>query len=362
MNSNVTSPNASANVGLHPRLVSLLGLAAVVAGLGYIARGGYYAATDSWVAPVTLSPDSDAVVDNNVRLNEHLARKAKLESDIARIDADVLGVERAMRRLQALHQNGQKALKWAARSTGQQAEASAASARSLEAQHRRLGEMMVRQQEAVARVQRNVEAGLASALELDREQQNVSELQLAIDENERRSADLRAKSEESSRAAGALRAVAEAPNGADAAYGVLPEVAISLERDVNVELGIARLESERRALLNEKTLATENLARLDDVLKQLKNRPLYRAIVASTDIAFVPYTQIEGVTPGVELVTCTWALFRCRTVGRVTEVLPGEVTAPDAWGKVSRGQYAVLELVEHDAAREKLLRARTKTP
>jgi sulfur carrier protein ThiS len=111
-------------------------------------------------------------------------------------------------------------------------------------------------------------------------------------------------------------------------------------------------------LLNEKTLATDELARLDELLKQLKNRPLSRAIVASTDVAFVPYTQLEGVSPGVELVTCTWALFRCRTVGRVKEVLPGEVIANDPWAKTARGQYAILELTDHEAAKEKTLRAR----
>ena len=45
-------------------------------------------------------------------------------------------------------------------------------------------------------------------------------------------------------------------------------------------------------------------------------------------------------------------------VGRVAEVLPGEVVTQDPWGTIARGQYAILELSDHDAAKEKVLRAR----
>ena len=76
-------------------------------------------------------------------------------------------------------------------------------------------------------------------------------------------------------------------------------------------------------------------------------------------MAFVPYTQIQGVEAGSTLISCAWTLFRCRTVGRVAEVLPGEVITQDPWGTMARGQYAILELSDHAAAREKVLRART---
>jgi hypothetical protein len=359
VNLDVSTPGEPAHVGIHPRIVSLLGLAAIIAGLGYAGRAAYYAATDSWVAPVTLSPDSDAVIETNVHLNEQLTKEAKLKSDIARIDADALGVGRAMTRLRVLQQNGQKAFKWAARSTGQQADSSAASLRSLEGQHALLVNMVARQDEAVERMRRNVDAGLASSIDLEREVQASSELRLGLAENERRSADLRVQGAQARRSAGALRAVSEAqPGSADADSGVLPEIASGLERDANVELALIRLESEHRALFNAKDLATDDLARLEETIKQLKSRPLYRAVVASTDIAFVPYSQLEGITPGVELVSCTWAVFRCHAVGRVKEVLPGEIVAQDAWAKSARGQYAILELTDHDAAKEKTLRAR----
>jgi hypothetical protein len=51
-------------------------------------------------------------------------------------------------------------------------------------------------------------------------------------------------------------------------------------------------------------------------------------------------------------------LFNCRTVGLVKEVLAGEVVALDAWSEIARGQFAVFDLTDHEAAREKVLRVR----
>jgi hypothetical protein len=49
----------------------------------------------------------------------------------------------------------------------------------------------------------------------------------------------------------------------------------------------------------------------------------------------------------------------CRPVGTVSEVVPGEVILPDPWGNQTRGQYAVLNLQDRDAARAKTLRVRS---
>jgi hypothetical protein len=97
---------------------------------------------------------------------------------------------------------------------------------------------------------------------------------------------------------------------------------------------------------------------MDDVFRQLKSRPVYRAIQASTDVAFVPYTQLDGVSAGDLVVSCKWILFRCETVGRIAEILPGEVVAPDPWSDVARGQYAILDLSDPSATKEKVLRTR----
>jgi hypothetical protein len=75
-------------------------------------------------------------------------------------------------------------------------------------------------------------------------------------------------------------------------------------------------------------------------------------------VAFIPYTQIDGVSSGGKVYECVLGVFSCTQVGRVTEVLPGEVIVPDPWGSLARGQYAVIELDDQHAAQSKTLRVR----
>jgi hypothetical protein len=43
----------------------------------------------------------------------------------------------------------------------------------------------------------------------------------------------------------------------------------------------------------------------------------------------------------------------------VSQMVPGEVVQADPWGSQVRGEYVVLDLTEHEAARAKTLRIRT---
>jgi hypothetical protein len=78
----------------------------------------------------------------------------------------------------------------------------------------------------------------------------------------------------------------------------------------------------------------------------------------SLDVAFVPYTQIDGVAPGAPVYSCIWGLFLCKPVGTVAELVPGEVILPDPWGNQARGQYAVLDLHDRGSAKARTLRVR----
>ncbi|MBX3200830.1 MAG: hypothetical protein KF894_22015 [Labilithrix sp.] len=337
-----------------PRIVSLFALLALVAGLALLVRSAYLAFTDSWVAPITLTPDNDAVVQINVRLNEQIVQRAKLRSDIDRIDVDVKGVDSAIARLGDIRENGQKAMQWAARSSRQQVSSARTVMSSLDRQRAVLNEMSRRQEGVVLQAKKNAAAGLISAPEEQREVQALSQLWVAIAANEKQRTEVRLQQLQFGLAASAL---SEAP-GRRGGAALLPEVAAGEDRDVRIELEIIRLQSERRALVDQREIASESLTRMDEILRQLRSRPLYRAVEASTDVAFIPYTQLKGVTADATLLTCTWALFNCRVVGRVKEVLPGEVVAQDPWSEIARGQYAILELTDHDAAHEKVLRVR----
>jgi hypothetical protein len=107
-----------------------------------------------------------------------------------------------------------------------------------------------------------------------------------------------------------------------------------------------------------KRVAEPTLAESDELLAQLQQRPLFRAMQANTDVAFVPYEQLDGVRTGDPVLACFKGLVNCRAVGQVTRLLEGEVVMEDPWGEKARGRYAILELFDATAHRERTLRVR----
>lgn len=349
-------PATPARQGLKPRVVALLALTTLALGAASLAQGAYLALTDAWMAPITLSPDSDGVIAITVKLNEQEVERAKLRSDVDRIDADVKGIDVALTELRALENNTRDSLRWTTFTTTSQTASSNDRLRALDEQRRLLDTMITRQEGFVATARRNVEASLVAKPALEHEEQVLDQLRLSRLENSRQAVESHAQGAQLSATASALRD----PSHQLPATGILPEVASGHERSARLRLDLIKLESEKRALLSQRAIAVESLTRMDEVLKQLRSRPVYRAVQTQTDVAFVPYTQLADLKVGATLYSCKWVLFRCSVVGRVAEVLPGEVVAQDPWNNLARGQYAILDLGDREAAKEKVLRARTK--
>lgn len=68
-------------------------------------------------------------------------------------------------------------------------------------------------------------------------------------------------------------------------------------------------------------------------------------------LAFVPYTHVPNIKANATLYDCrVLSMFACTPVGRVVELLPGEVAETDPAGTQARGQYAVMQLTDPSAA------------
>jgi hypothetical protein len=139
----------------------------------------------------------------------------------------------------------------------------------------------------------------------------------------------------------------------------VPEVTSHEEQLVRIEMEILRLEADKRTKSAQRNALADRIAKIDDLISQLKNKPFIRAAQGKVDMAFVPYSQLDGVEVGDEVYDCVWGLFMCDAAGAVTEILPGEVLLTDPWGSPARGQYVVLQLTDPDAARSKILRVRS---
>ncbi len=94
-----------------------------------------------------------------------------------------------------------------------------------------------------------------------------------------------------------------------------------------------------------------SIARQDEIIAGLEQSPYLRALADRAQVALVPYDNLAGVAPGTAVVACRVAMVMCREVGRVLEVLPGEVTFKHPRReKMMRGQMIELQLAEPEAA------------
>src|SRR5688500_9098711 len=84
---------------LRHRVAGLAVLATVAALVALGTRSLYYVVTDSWVAPIHLSPQNDAVLQLQVKLARERAEMARVEADLERIDGDLAAVDAAVARL-----------------------------------------------------------------------------------------------------------------------------------------------------------------------------------------------------------------------------------------------------------------------
>lgn len=336
--------------GIRARLFAFSALTALVVSVGYVGQQGYLAATDSFVAPIILSPDNDQVLATKLHGSQLAVDRARTAAEVEAVDETLAAGQKAIERLKALQRTPASSLAWTSDINASQVAAGVTDGRMLVAQHAVLADMADKQEILVREGRANLDAGLISKVEYTKELQTQNELRLAILENERTRLQTKVQMHQANLTRRSLSGNAPPT----------PEVMMREEQMVRVELEIMRLESERRSKLVERRVLSEKLATLDEIEAQLKARPIFRAVDRSMDVAFVPYTQLAGVRPGARVYDCVWGAFHCRAVGAVTELVPGEVVLPDPWGNQARGQYVVLDLNEHDSAKAKTLRVRSR--
>lgn len=338
---------------LSARLLSGLALIGLLVLLGKLALAGFYVFHDSFVAPLILSPDSDAVLPSKMNLARLEAERATLLARIDQASAALRAAEAGAEKLRELKQTVGEGLDFTQTVTTETVRTSTRDMSAL-AEQRRLIEQRVNQQENhVAELARQLEAGLVRKADLERERDVLSQLRLGALQNEREQL---ASSVQHHTSALAQRALSSAKQGKALST---PEMIQQKEQLIRIDVDLLKLEAEQVSKRSELRNSEEELQKLDGLVQQVKDRPVFRAIDSQQNVAFVPYTQLDGVTPGAPVYACAvWGLLDCEKVGSVSQVLPGEVAAQDPWGAVARGQYALLSLQDASAAKAKVLRVR----
>jgi hypothetical protein len=335
------------------RVLSLLGLAGTLLGVAYVGNVIYRLLTDSFVAPIILSRDSDMVIQSKLNLSRLLAERDALVGRIAENDAAIEASERAVERLKELRSAAERTLEWSVALTGQQSRIGARDAETLAAQRAVISKMIEDQERVVAELHAHLSQGMVHKTELEREEVALNQMRVASLDNERN----RLANAAQRQAAGMAQRSLQNPTAAGVAP--TPEVVAHQDQLVKLDLEVLKLEAEARGKRVQRTTDEGQLTKIDQLVGEMKVRPIFRAIESNQNVAFVPYTQIDGVAPGGAVYHCKlWGLFLCRTAGRVSELVPGEVLAQDPWGTPMRGRYSMLELNDPRVAESQSLRVR----
>jgi hypothetical protein len=341
----------------HPfaRATALTMLVATASALGWLAIAVVQIFTDSWIAPIQLSPDSDAVLSVNLELTRQRAEIGRVEAEVARFEAEITAIDAGLARLRSIRDRGRAMFEYGAEIRGSEAASLVEQIAHLRDEREIVDRLIERQRTETERARANLTAGLIERRDAEREEQSLDNLLLRRVEIERSLGEAEARRREAREAESEFRAELGVAATEPAR---MPEIVAREEADVRLEVEVLRLEAERRGLVALLDVGRRSLGELHDVMAQIEARPAFRATTEAMSVAFVPYEQLEGVTAGARIIDCEMGIFLCRDVGSIRDVLAGEIVTQDPWGELARGRYAVLDLTDPVAVEERILRVR----
>lgn len=332
------------------RLAALAVLVTVLAGLFWLGRAAWTAVQDAFVAPLELSPDSAPIMQNKLRLTELQLERARALAEAEAAAADLADADAEKSGLISLQRTVAGGRAWTPKLQTLEAVTGRAGLENVSRRESVIARMIGKQQRFLELSRKNLEAGLITRAEHEREEQKLDELTLTLLEASRTRIDSELELRKLRLGQRSLAGVQGVP--------LMPETVSREDLQTRVDLQLLHVEARKRSREAERRALLYRVEKIDEVVAQLQRMPLYQATETPLDVAFVPYTQLQAVHVGAEVLRCTLIIFNCRVVGRVSELVPGEVVMPDPWGTSERGQYALLELSDRDALHARTLRVR----
>jgi hypothetical protein len=308
--------------------------------VGYISQSIFYFVSDSWIQPMMVSRTDERVVNLETQLAEQ-------ENERDRILADINQADRAI----AVQQAFQAEFAAAIRADLSGRRAALDRARDMARDYAGARARIEKSNKAYAAASRKKMSQEYAAGLIDRGGLLSGKYQLAqITTNNlslvEREMEYELRATELETEARALEAILS-ETGGDAAlsYDVLR---------IKQEFERSRLETAKA--IEDRSVLKAALERQESIIAGLERSPYLRAVRDGTHVAFVPYGNLDGVRPGVPLYGCKLEFVGCSRVGKVIEVVPGEVAFKHPHrDKVLRGQMVEVELTDRGAAEDDVL-------
>lgn len=328
------------------RWISLVFLAAIfVISAAYGGLVVFYATSSSWAAPVTLSPTADRVLtfQPQVANLEALIDKQKIElqtavatqkfttAQIEQITQLIAKVDETIA-IEAKEQGniGESATKLAAikrRDISRANVAANEARRMLATVDQELAAKLITSDQAAAR-----KIGLISAINAVTDS-NINALQL---ENQARQA-----------AAGSITL----------SGGASSLVAISaVKQSIELKAMLAQLQIQQTTAMSNVTALTSALAGSERVLAVAKTSPYYRALREEVTVAFVPYSNLDGIEVGDKVYDCYLQVLLCHKVGKIITIYDAEEHTRHPLFKTDlRGRLVEIKFTDPDSSKSQVV-------
>ena len=312
----------------------------VIVLVGYIATSAFYFVSDSWVQPMRVARTDERVLSLQAELIEQENIRDRVLAELNHADRNI-----------AVQQAYQAEFAAAIRADLEGREAALERARELARGYAGARAQVRRSNQAFANASRRRMSEEYAAGLIDRGQMLSGKFQLAqIASSNMSLAERQAEYENRATAleaeAQALAAILDRQGGTSAlSYDVLK---------IKQEYEQSRLESQKA--IEHREALRASLARQEKIVEGLQQSPYLRAAAGDGSVAFVPYGNLDDVRPGAPLYACALEMLFCRKVGKVVEIMPGEVSFKHPHReKVLRGQMLVVDLSDKSAARDDVL-------
>jgi hypothetical protein len=150
----------------------------------------------------------------------------------------------------------------------------------------------------------------------------------------------------------AVRSLKGAGSSGTMSYDVLH---MRHEYDQSV-LASQKAADEASALEKSVAMLDKTIADYDGQLTRIEKAPYLLAADASVSTAFVPYDNVEAVKLGDDVYACAVSVIACKKIGRVAELLEGEVVGKHPLhNREMRGVLVRLQLDDADAVQKPVL-------
>jgi hypothetical protein len=312
----------------------------VIVLIGYVATTLFYMVNRSWIVPTVISPSDEKVLALQTELSLRQTQRERVLAELNAAEHAVAAEERFQREL-ATTIHADLATRQAELARMRSLATSAATTRRAVRTSSRA--FAAAQSAQLAREDRAGVVDRSSVVTSSYQLAQISSSSLSLAE---RQADFDTRADELEAAVTGLAAIVDEHADETAlSYNVL-----TIKRGYDAsKLALAKARDTRAMLAS-------SVKRLDHLIANLAHSGYLRAVRDRAAIAAVPYENLSNVRAGASLHACRASLLLCRRVGRVLEVLPGEVTVRHPHrDRTQRGRMIVLRLDEPAAARNEVL-------